>query len=116
VTGGFQKLLKTLDCDTEKASCVSSRLLDICILTGDLSDTLRVLKLHSEVFQVQKDRYPSHKVPWSIGLRNQFLCKSIAGAVHFHGWTTCGDALLLLLKSDRLIVEEQYYAQFAVEL
>lgn len=105
--------LKEWDGRQNKAKCVSSRLLDMCVVAGDLADVLKVLQLLSEVFQ---KRGAFHRVPWSIGLRSKFVSKSIAAAVHAHGWTACGHAVLLLLKKDRVLDEAEFYGQLVMEL
>lgn len=104
---------------TDMSKCVSSRLLNMCVVAGDLADTLRVLKLYSEIFQEQKydsNGRPSHTVPWFIGLRSKCVAKSIAAAVHAHGWAACGEAVLRLLQKDRVREEGEYYGQLALEL
>lgn len=99
--------------------CVSARLLDICLMAGDLPDVLKVLKPHTDILQEQKYDYhgPSHKVPWCIEVRTSAFAKSLASAVHAHGWEACGGFLLLMFQRHHSIVENcVHYGELALEL
>lgn len=115
---------------TSGANDVSSRLLDVCGAVGGLADVLRVLKLYGESYAVQVRLEPPRTETMTIGMRTGFVTKSIAAAVHTHGWAACGDLVLQLLRKSCLIevmqfklrkapeppLEGEYYLQLVVEL
>ncbi|KAG0618761.1 hypothetical protein M758_4G090300 [Ceratodon purpureus] len=92
---------------------IGSILLDMCCAEGGLPDVLRVLELFRRRFY---SGTISRKPSWCIGIRNAFVSTAIAKAVHRHGWSACGAAVLRLLQEDCILQQGDNFAQLAMKL